>query len=139
MINIKPKYSNFSEIYFDRLCNLKNAESLTLPTSKEEVIEYLKLWNRTYMHNGNTINIIPYEELIYYEIEYKNDEKIQNLIQILKEKIAYFYELKMLLLDNLIDKNIYNNIKQHNIKTDTGTSSYGKRAGIDKVGGKFYG
>lgn len=139
MIDIKPKYSNFSPIYFDRLCNLKDAKSLTLPASKEEVIEYLKLWNRTYMHNGNTINIIPYEELIYYEIQYKDDNEIQNLIQILKEKIAYFYRLKALLLDNLIDKNIYDNLKTRPIKSDTGVSSYGKRAGIDKAGGKYYG
>lgn len=131
MIDIKPKASNMSDAYFNRLKDLEKANSLNLPSSEDEVIKYLELWNRTYMHNGNTINIISFEQLIYFEIKYKNNKKIQNLIEILKEKIAYFYKFKMLLLDNLIDKDIYESINTKDLEP----TNYAKQAGLIKTAG----
>lgn len=109
---INPKDSRWSDYYFNKIMNLPEETSLTLPNSKEEVIKYLKLWNRTPLNNGSTIDIVDYEALIYYEITYKDDEMIQNLIQILKEKIAYNYKIKALLIDNLIDKDILDDVIQ---------------------------
>lgn len=109
---IKPKYCTWPDILYEKIMNLENAsESLILPKSREEVINYLKFWNRTSLNNNSSIDVIQYEELIYYEIEYFNDEEIQLLIQNLKQKIAKTYKIKGLWIDNLVDKSIYDDIK----------------------------
>ena len=74
---IKPKYCTWPDILYEKIMNLENAsESLILPKSREEVINYLKFWNRTSLNNNSSIDVIQYEELIYYEIEYFNDEVV---------------------------------------------------------------
>lgn len=120
---IKPKGAQWSDYYFNKLVDLEQAKSLTLPSSTQEVVEYLKIWNRTDANNAATIDIINYEQLIYFEETYKDNHEIQLLIQILKEKIAYNYKLKALLLDNLIDPDLYNTL-------DTQQSQMGNRVGI---------
>lgn len=120
---IKPKGAQWSDYYFTKLVDLEQAKSLTLPSSTQEVVEYLKIWNRTDANNAATIDIINYEQLIYFEETYKDNHEIQLLIQILKEKIAYNYKLKALLLDNLIDPDLYNTL-------DTQQSQMGNRVGI---------
>ena len=106
-MNVLPPDSNWPEYYFNKLIDRGDCNSLTLPNNKAEVIDYLKIWNRTSLNNGSTIDLIDYEQLIYYELTYKDDEDIQLLISILKEKIANNYKLKSLLLDNLIDADLY--------------------------------
>ncbi len=109
-MNIQPKRTNWRPAYFEKISNMPSENSLSLPNSKEETINFLKWWNRTCMNNGSTVDIFSYEDLIYYEIKYKDDKEIQNLIQILKEKIARLYELKAKWMDTLIDKEIYKNL-----------------------------
>ena len=85
-MNVLPPDSNWPEYYFNKLIDRGDCNSLTLPNNKAEVIDYLKIWNRTSLNNGSTIDLIDYEQLIYYELTYKDDEDIQLLISILKEK-----------------------------------------------------
>lgn len=94
----------------NRLKNADSKESSFLLT-REQVIEYLKFWSRTRWNGSGTIDVISYEELIYFEVKFKDDKEIQNLISILKENIASLYELKAKWLDNLIDKNLLKNPK----------------------------
>lgn len=122
---IKPKGSAWTDYYFNKLIDLDNGVSLTLPESKEEVIKYLKFWNRTDANNSSTIDVIEYEKLIYFEEEYKDDPDIQLLVQILKEKIAYNYKIKALLIDNLVDPDIYNDKELEIIH-----SNWGKKIGV---------
>lgn len=109
-MDIQPKRNNWIPPYYKKISNMPNENSLTLPNSRDEVIKFLKWWNVTNMHNASTADILSYEQLIYYELKYKEDKEIQNLIQILKEKIAKFYELKAKWLDNLIDGDIYKDL-----------------------------
>lgn len=106
-MNIQPKQSSWRPSFYEKISNLPEKNSLTLPNSREEVINYLKWWNLTTMHNACTVDIFNYEQLLYYEMTYSADKEIQNLITILKEKIVKLYEMKSKWLDNLIDKDIY--------------------------------
>jgi hypothetical protein len=47
-----------------------------LLTSEDKVLKLLYLWDRTLNNNGNTLNIIDYEQLIYFELLFKNNIKI---------------------------------------------------------------
>ena len=112
LINMEamPSETNWSPEYYGKILNTPQENSLTLPNSREEIIQYLKWWNTTNAHNGSTLDIISYEQLIYYELKYPNDEEIQNLVTILKQKITKFYELKAHWLDILIDKSLYKDL-----------------------------
>lgn len=122
-MNIKPKESRWTNAYFEKICDLELGNSLTLPNSKEEVLKYLKFWNRTQLNNSNTIDIVNYEQLIYYEMAYKDDKDIQILIQTIKENIAYNYKIKALLIDNYVDKDLYK-------EPDARQTNWGSRVGI---------
>lgn len=123
MLLLKSKDSSWNDYYFQKLCDLEQGDSLTLYKTPDDVIKLLKFWNRTPWDNSWTISVIDYEQLIYFEQEYKDNEQIQLLIQTLKEKLAANYKIKALLADNLIDKDIY---KDNNIFS----SDWGKKIGL---------
>ena len=107
---IKPKNSNWTDSFIKRITDLPKETSITLPHNREEVIKFLKWWNTTAWNNACTVDVISYEQLIYYEITYSKDKEIQNLIQILKEKISKLYMLKSQYTDLLVDKKIYEDL-----------------------------
>lgn len=120
---VHPHDSRWTDYYFKKIIDLPQETSLILPNSRDEIINKLKFWNKTSLNNANSIDVVLYEQLIYFEIFYKNDEEIQLLVQILKEKIANNYRIKAALIDNLVDKDIFNDI-------DFISTYGGERAGI---------
>lgn len=81
-----------------------------LLNSEKQVLKLLYLWDRTLNNNGNTLNVIDYEQLIYFELLFKDNEKIQQLINNIKSKTYSNYVLihKYIkrVTDNLCEKNI---------------------------------
>lgn len=107
-MDIRPSLVNWAPAFYEKISNMPEKNSSFLPRSREETIKYLKWWSLTQMNSACTVDVIDYEELIYFELKYKEDREIQNLIQILKEKITRYYDLKSKWLDLLIDSSIYN-------------------------------
>lgn len=106
----KPKESNWSPIIYDKVVNMPTENSLFLE-DRDEALKYLKWWNRTRWNNGYSLDIISYEQLLYIETKFSDDKEIQNLVQIIKERLVTLRELKSKWLDLIIDKNIYNDLK----------------------------
>lgn len=78
--------------------------------TRDELLQYLLILNRTYWNNTFSSDIFDYEKLIYIKKTYPNDSEIQNLIEILEENIAKNYKLKQQYIARLTD-----NIKNPNI------------------------
>ena len=81
--------------------------SYPLCNTKEEAKKYLLFLNRTDWDNIAPIDLIDYEKLIYIAQTFKNDDDINNLIQIIFERITrnYIYKQKYLkcITDDLVD------------------------------------
>lgn len=78
--------------------------------TRDELLNYLLILNRTYWNNTFSSDIFDYEKLIYIKKAYPNDYEIQNLIEIIEENIAKNYKLKQQYIARLTD-----NIKNPNI------------------------
>lgn len=126
MIKHAPKEVALPENLYIRLETMDTEYSSFL-NDRETVIEYLKLWDRTRQNNAHTTNIIPFEELIYIECKYPKDEEIQTLVYKVKMRTARLYELKMKWLDNLIDRNILENMEVTRHKRSYGLELYNDR------------
>lgn len=77
--------------------------------NENDAKEYLLFLNRTDWNNLATVDIIDYEQLIYFELTYPENYEIQNLLNILKENICKNYIYKKKFLSRIIDKNIFQN------------------------------
>ena len=79
--------------------------------TRDELLHYLLILNRTFWNNTYSSDIFDYEKIIYIKYKYVDDYEIQNLINILEENIAKNYKLKQQYIARLTD-----NIKNPNIK-----------------------
>lgn len=110
-MSLKPVECGWSYEYLNKINNFSAENSTFLVSNEEEALKYLKWWNRTNWNGASTIDIIDYEKLIYIEMKFGANEEIKNLIKILKEKIMYSYELRKKYMDNIIDTNLYKDVK----------------------------
>lgn len=93
-----------------RMCDDIPCDFFPLLTSEEKVLKLLYLWDRTLNDSGNSLNIIDYEQLIYFELLFKNNVKIQQLINNIKATTYSKYVLRhkyiKRLTDNLCEKHL---------------------------------
>ena len=87
--------------------------------TEEEMLKYLLILNRTYWNNTYPTDVFDYEKIQYIKHEYPNNQKIQNLIDILEENIAKNYKIKMQYIARLSD-----NITDPKIQTTRDTGGY---------------
>lgn len=72
--------------------------------TEEQALKYLLALNKTRWTNITANDIFDYEKIIYIENRFKDNYKIQNLIDILKENIAKNYKLKQQYLLRILDQ-----------------------------------
>lgn len=93
-----------------RMCDDIPGDFFPLLTSEEKVLKLLYLWDRTLNDSGSSLNIIDYEQLIYFELLFKNNVKIQQLINNIKATTYSKYVLRhkyiKRLTDNLCEKHL---------------------------------
>lgn len=85
---------NDSFLSFLKYSDAKNLNG-TIKKTKTELNEWLD------QNNDWLYNSLDCERLIYFEIKYEDNLEIQELITILKKKIAYHYENKEKLISKL--------------------------------------
>lgn len=86
-----------------RMCDDIPGDFFPLLTSEEKVLKLLYLWDRTLNDNSSSLNIIDYEQLIYFELLFKNNVKIQQLINNIKATTYSKYILRHKYIKRLTD------------------------------------
>lgn len=86
-----------------KMCDDIPTDFFPLLTSEEKVLKLLYLWDLTANDAGNTLNVIDYEQLIYFELLFKKNEKIQQLISNIKANTYSKYVLKHKYIKRLTD------------------------------------
>lgn len=102
-------FSNYIQIH--RLIDDIEPE-YPIPTNEEEALEYLYFLDRTYNDNAYTTDLIDYEKLIYIELKFSNNLKIQQLIKLIKQNISNNFLFKHKYIQRLTDKTYLNTITQ---------------------------
>ena len=74
-----------------------------IPQTEEEALSYLYFIDRTQHNNGYTLDLINYEKLIYIEVNFSSNKKIQQLLINIKENIANNFILKHKYIQRITD------------------------------------
>ncbi len=85
-----------------------------LITTEEQAMKYLYFLDRTLLDNSNSTDIINYELLIYLELQFYDNRKIQELIYNIKENIYNNFVIKTKFIKRVTDDLCsYSNLGQY--------------------------
>lgn len=88
-----------------------------LISNEEDALKYLYFLDQTYSNSSSAFNIIDYELLIYLELYFKQNEKIQQLIINIKSNIFHDFIVKHKYIKRLTDDLCKRNLPKLPIST----------------------